>query len=600
MSQTATQQPGRALTFNPDRLLALFHDGRHEALADELLRILDHFTTTEYNDSTPHTRHVVNVICKHFLYLMTQPDFVVDRDRMLRFIALNHVIANVVAMSAFDTTDPWLEILLTQPDNLLKVLALYNPRCTTRIDRKALFAADPAAASTWYFCFYRLYRTAPAEENALAHLREHLEFAAHAGDALDVAVNVAHEAYFGATYIDAERDHLIKRHINRTLQAWPGLRAAIDCRPDPRKIAVLTATWFPGHSVYRCMHDFVARLAQDHELTLFHLGDDNAAVDGRLFAGGVKRFALTGMPDLSQFTPNDFALAFYPDIGLSLESVILSNVRIAPVQVCGYGHPASTRGSKIDYWLGGRDVESVERAQRNYSERLVLIPGAGVAPLRPAIPRTSSTPPDGAIRIGCSWYAQKVNAPLLALLERILERTAHGVHFVVFPGKAPRANGMVPFRSALQKRLGRENVTVHPNLDYPTYMAELAGCHFCLEPWPFGGYTTVIDALWVGRPVISIKGSRFFNRAGAYLLERAGLDELVVDSPHAWVDAAVRLAGEPARVAALSAKLAETDLDDAIFSEDGSDAFHRAITYLIENHDALASSGERSPIVIDR
>ena len=597
----ATQQPAApsALSFNPGQLLDLYSSGQHEKLADELLRVLDHFRTVQYSGLAADARYAVNAFCKHFLYLITQQDFVVDRARMMRFIALNHVIANVVAMSAFRTTDAWLAILLAQQQNFLKVLALYNPRCTTRIDRAALFRTDAAAASAWYFSFYQNYKTCPADENAFAHLREHLEYSDGITHQLDLSVHLAHEAYFSATYIDPNRDFVIKRHVNRILQAWQPLQAPIVNKPDRRKIAVLTSMWFRRHSVYRCMHSFLTRLAEDYELTLFHLGADNTEIDDSLFKGGVRRFKLTQTPDLSVFTPNDFALAFYPDIGMSVESVMLANVRIAPVQVCGYGHPVSTHGSKIDYWLGGQDVETVEAAERNYSERLVLIPGAGVAPLRPSAPKTGATPPADEIVIGCSWYAQKTNSPLLSLVERVLARVTRKVRFVMFPGGAPQANALLPFRETLARRLGAEHVSVHPNLPYERYMAELEACHFCLDPWPFGGYATVTDALWVGRPVVSIKGDRFFNRAGAHLLEAVGLDELVVESPDDYVDVTVKLVEDPDWLASLTAKLAAVDLDEAIFSEDSAGAFTRALSHLIDNHERLAASGDRSPILID-
>ncbi len=40
--------------------------------------------------------------------------------------------------------------------------------------------------------------------------------------------------------------------------------------------------------------------------------------------------------------------------------VVFSNLRVAPVQVTSYGHSSSTHGSKIDYFIGGADVEQWE------------------------------------------------------------------------------------------------------------------------------------------------------------------------------------------------------------------------------------------------
>jgi hypothetical protein len=41
----------------------------------------------------------------------------------------------------------------------------------------------------------------------------------------------------------------------------------------------------------------------------------------------------------------------------------------------GYGHPVSTFGGEIDYFIGSAAAELPERATQFYSERLVLMPG---------------------------------------------------------------------------------------------------------------------------------------------------------------------------------------------------------------------------------
>ena len=585
------------LSFNPDQLFGLYREHRYEALADELLRLLTAFAGQVFTTLDANTSHFVNVLCKQFLYLFTQPDFVVDAARMRRFVILNPAIANLVAMSAFRTTDPWLELLLKQQNNLPKVLALYNPYCSTRIPRVALFDTDAEAASRWYMSVWQNYYTAPADERGFAWLGEH---AADVDQRLNPIIALTTYPYFGATYVAPDHDHRVKQAINTGLQAWVSLHATIDNRPDPRKIAVLTGKWWDNHPVYRCMRGFLERLARDHELTLFHLGPIETPPDGSLFAGGVHHYqSNVSATDFSLFTPNSFGLALFPDIGMTTESVVLSNLRIAPIQVCGYGHPVSTRGALIDYWLGGRAVESIADAEANYSERLVLIAGAGVAPLRPDYTPRDIEPPADRIVIGCPWIAFKINPPLLALLERVMARAVGRVQFRMLPAIARHANGLLAFRRTLADRLGADNVIIDDQLPYADYMQVLEGCHFCLDSWPFGGYATVTDGLWLHKPVLSIEGHKFYNRAGAHLLRSVGLDELVVHSTDAFVDTAVRLVDDSAWRESLAARLRATDLEQALFGLDHADAFCHAIDYLLDNHPRLAAEGNRDPIVID-
>jgi hypothetical protein len=94
----------------------------------------------------------------------------------------------------------------------------------------------------------------------------------------------------------------------------------------------------------------------------------------------IKCIELTGENsiDLSPILSNEYVTAYYPNIGMTWESLILSNLKIAPIQVTTYGDSVSTYSSKIDYWIGGKDVELLDYLKENYSEKLLLIPGVGI------------------------------------------------------------------------------------------------------------------------------------------------------------------------------------------------------------------------------
>jgi hypothetical protein len=113
-----------------------------------------------------------------------------------------------------------------------------------------------------------------------------------------------------------------------------------------------------------------------------------------------------------------FDVVFYPQCGMHSLDLLLSNQRLAPVQVVSYGHSASTHGSLVDYFIGGHEVE-LPSAQEHYSERLLLVPGLGVvfneppavvAAWRAAVPL--ARPPGSEVSevlIACSWTMLKIN-----------------------------------------------------------------------------------------------------------------------------------------------------------------------------------------------
>jgi predicted O-linked N-acetylglucosamine transferase (SPINDLY family) len=76
-----------------------------------------------------------------------------------------------------------------------------------------------------------------------------------------------------------------------------------------------------------------------------------------------------------------------------------------------------------------------------------------------------------------------------------------------------------------------------------------------LDPFPYNGHTTSLDALWMGVPVVSLAGERAVSRAGLSQLTNLGLPELVSRTEDEYVAIATRLAGDLPRLAELRATL---------------------------------------------
>ena len=74
-----------------------------------------------------------------------------------------------------------------------------------------------------------------------------------------------------------------------------------------------------------------------------------------------------------------------------------------------------------------------------------------------------------------------------------------------------------------------------------------------LDPFPYNGHTSTLDALWMGVPVITLAGRTAVGRGGVSILSNVGLTELIAQTPEQYVAIAVELAGDRARLAALAA-----------------------------------------------
>jgi predicted O-linked N-acetylglucosamine transferase (SPINDLY family) len=120
--------------------------------------------------------------------------------------------------------------------------------------------------------------------------------------------------------------------------------------------------------------------------------------------------------------------------------------------------------------------------------------------------------------------------------------------------------------------IGEDRVEI---LKAPKSMAEHLGLYgrvdIGLDPMPYNGTTTTCEALWMGVPVVALAGNRHAGRVGVSLLTNVGLSELIARDESEYLEIAVKLARDPARLAALRGsirqKMAASPLrDEAGFS----------------------------------
>ena len=62
-----------------------------------------------------------------------------------------------------------------------------------------------------------------------------------------------------------------------------------------------------------------------------------------------------------------------------------------------------------------------------------------------------------------------------------------------------------------------------------------------LDPFPYNGGATSFDALWMGVPVIALRGTQFVGRMGASILTTLNMPELIATTPGEYVERVIQL-----------------------------------------------------------
>ena len=62
-----------------------------------------------------------------------------------------------------------------------------------------------------------------------------------------------------------------------------------------------------------------------------------------------------------------------------------------------------------------------------------------------------------------------------------------------------------------------------------------------LDTFPYNGVTTTFEALWMGVPVITMKGYNFNSRCGESILKNSGFNSLIASDKKNYIDKAIYL-----------------------------------------------------------
>jgi protein O-GlcNAc transferase len=229
----------------------------------------------------------------------------------------------------------------------------------------------------------------------------------------------------------------------------------------------------------------------------------------------------------------------------------------APVLASWLGYFNTTGIAAMDYVIAsgavcpeGDDRWYVEQVVRLPDDFLCYTPNDAVPVADPPILR------DGIPTFGYFGKVSKISPPVVALWARILQTV-------------PKARLYLK-DSALDKEGVRERyaqifaghglldrVELHGRSPYGEYLAAYGRVDVVLDPFPFNGGTTTVEALWMGVPVVSLQGEGFVSRMGLSHLSTAGLPEFVAADADAYVAKAVALVTDPAQLVQLRAGLRE-------------------------------------------
>jgi len=221
----------------------------------------------------------------------------------------------------------------------------------------------------------------------------------------------------------------------------------------------------------------------------------------------------------------------------------------APVQASFAGYPESTGVAGIGCRISDRYLES-QMVESERAERVFLIDSFWCYDMGGIEQEIGSLPAmeNGWITFGSLNNFCKINEPLLRLWAGMLQGVKES-RLVLLCGLGSHRQRTVELLE--REGINRQRVEFVEPRSRSNYLDLYQRLDIALDPFPYNGHTTSLDALWMGVPVVSLAGQSAVSRAGLSQLSNLGLPELVTHSEDEYLGIATKLAHDLPRLAEL-------------------------------------------------
>ncbi len=239
------------------------------------------------------------------------------------------------------------------------------------------------------------------------------------------------------------------------------------------------------------------------------------------------------------------------------DAVMLGFQRVARKQLVQFCQPCTTGLPCMDGFLAG---ETLELDPSDFTERLHLLSGSGICFDSGADEDGATTAQKSRAQFGIPAAATaffsganyfKLCPELLGTWAHLLARTPNSV-LVLLP-YGPAWSSTYPgerlerllHQACLAAGIERKRILIQKALPSRGDVRQLIGlCDVYLDSFPYSGATSLLDPLALGVPVVAMASRSVCGAQGAGMLRDCGLAELVAQDEEAYLQLAIRLAGD--------------------------------------------------------
>jgi len=241
--------------------------------------------------------------------------------------------------------------------------------------------------------------------------------------------------------------------------------------------------------------------------------------------------------------------------------------RPAPVQISWLGYFATTGVAAIDYLIADPWTLPAH-LEGQFTEKILRLPQTRLCFTAPTLDLGTAALPalaNGYITFACFNALPKMNDAVVALWARILHAVPGSRLHLMASQLNEASNRQTTLERFTAHGIEPARLLIQGPVPRAKYLQTYHRVDIALDPFPYTGGTTTVEALWMGVPVLTLEGNTFLSRQGVGLLMNAGLPEWVATDADDYVKRAVAHAGDLQRLSVLRTGLRSQVLASPIF-----------------------------------
>ena len=249
----------------------------------------------------------------------------------------------------------------------------------------------------------------------------------------------------------------------------------------------------------------------------------------------------------------------------SMNRLCLFKNRLAPIQILWLGYNNTSGLSQMDYLIVDPNLIKENEVQM-YSEKILFLPNiwnchSGFGVLRKENPAPLIK--NKFITFGSFNNANKISDEVVSVWSRILKSTNNSRLIL----KSSHSYCDKSLKEKFKKNKVLNLITfLDKKNSFEEHIDEYKNIDLALDTFPYNGVTTSFEAIWMGVPLLALKGFNPNSRAGESINKNLNMSYLIANNKDEYISRAVELSNNFEKVIEIRKDLFDKALESNLFN----------------------------------